>query len=376
MKTPQGGLNQSAFRSAWGAVLALLLIPVRSFGTGDPPPPTCDVRVASLSYNGAAKVWKGTVVTWTVTSDPAGHESELTISHGTLDGTTITFTCDSTSVDSSTPAVTVAASGCVGEPLTSDGPVVFGLVSATANPTPVCQGDAAHIDWIASPDNTGLVPTFSGDNVDAAGYILGTSANGNPLAVGNHDFLVSGDRTLTTTLTVLTGNADEWTLYHPAIFQGADDYDGQYDFYSTYWLQDVYVVVRLWARGTIHVRHEIIDDLVVQGGCGESVTYSKNKAFGITISGGVPSYLSAAIVVGVSQTVTKTLGPTVGKRYKMQARFPQRTVTDTRNWQTRPMDESTYWIDLPQEQGGQGTYTIGTFLLPGYGYDEWAACCN
>lgn len=333
----------------------------------------CDLKAASLVYNRTPyeKIWKGQTVTWTVISDPSGRESELTISPGTLSGTTISYLCSESSASASTP-VTATAVGCMEPTLSAPGPVVFRLVSAKVIPEVICKNESAQIVYQCSPDNSGPIPVFSGDNVDAAGFIGG---GGTIMAVGDHTYTVTGgDTTMTVKLTVVTGVAGDWTQIHTVVAPA--DTTTYYNVHGTYWLQDINVALNLWARGNLTRQNELIDgDSEVVGGCNDKVSYSKTKKFGITLSGGIPEYLTAEITAEIEHRVEHELGPTPNKRYKFKPRFVRRTIIDTRMWMVQ-FPSSSEWLMLTGEQGGQGTFTVATFLLDFVDYDEWAGCCQ
>ncbi len=351
------------------------------------------VEVASVSYLGDAEVWKGTEVTWQVETEPSGHYDIVSVSGiGEYDSVTglVTYDCPTSSASSTTKFMDITAT-CGNSGSASDGPVVYHLVSAEVDPETICQGGYSQLDTVISPSDGGLVPTFSGEQIDAAGYIDG----GTPaiLSVGPHTYTAVGDTTKTSDLVVLTGAAGDWTLIKEALpFTYVDDPSYDYDYTETVereqyfgpgvgWLTVGYYQYHKMGYMELTEGHDV-GDTIQQNACGvgTEVSHEFSYSYGITFTSNDWHGVNITASVGVTNTWTETidLPADPDKRLKKTLYIPKYEVEDQRgDWKRRYRDVGDDWPSTwSDDSRGDQNVSKSDILLVGGKFKTWGACCD
>ncbi len=167
------------------------------------------VEVESITYatGQPANIWKGSEAKWTVVTKPAGKESIVTVTGGTLTGGTLTATPSASSASPTAKWLAVTAKCGTQTALTpTDGPVVWEMISAELNPSKICQKKGSNIDYVTSPKNSPLIPTFTGNNHTSTGSISSDPT----LSLGSHTYTITGgDFNQSLTLQVIGKSQDE-----------------------------------------------------------------------------------------------------------------------------------------------------------------------
>lgn len=163
----------------------------------------------SVSYGGAASLWKGDDATWTVSG---GCVDDFSVSGTgfTISGSTISYTASDSSANSTEqkkPSVFYD-----GESVNVDeGPVVYEVVSADFDKDSICEGETATIEVQYSPSGgTPPVLTWSGTPITAAGAL----PSGHSLSVGEHSFQAEANETVSASVIVVSSTV--YTRVHTA----------------------------------------------------------------------------------------------------------------------------------------------------------------